>query len=103
MNDVKIPNGQHMQANYLCLNCRCIAAMPKHYPDCTKPEVYAIPAHGRAPRKRASKKKWKDFFNMFVYARPVGYWHQIGESWWWKNVGGYESKTLSLPNKQATW
>jgi hypothetical protein len=92
MNIITIPNGQHTQANYICVNCRRIASMPGHYPDCTTPEVYAIPAHARAPRKRASERKWKDFFKMFVYAKPEGYWSRVGECWWWQKIGKYEQQ-----------
>lgn len=82
---VNIPDGQHMQANYFCLNCHCVASIPKHYPECTKPETYAIPASAEAPRRNASAKAWKVFKAQFVFARPVGYWQWYGESWWAKN------------------
>ncbi len=82
---VAIPDGQHMQANYFCLNCHHIASMPGHYPECTKHEVYAIPASAEAPRRNASVKVWQIFKRQFVFAKPVGYWQWYAESWWAKN------------------
>ena len=76
------PNGQHMQANWLCVSCHAIGKYETHYPDCKHPESYAIPATAEAPRKRANKRIWEIFKRQFVYARPNGYWFDIDSSWW---------------------
>jgi hypothetical protein len=48
-------NGQHMRANWFCVNCHCIGSHEKHYPDCNKKESYAIPSTGEVPKKDAIK------------------------------------------------
>jgi hypothetical protein len=82
---VTIPDGQHMQANYFCLNCHHIASMPGHYPDCKAHEVYAIPASAEAPRRNATARAWRIFKEQVVFAKPVGFWQHYGKSWWAKN------------------
>lgn len=83
--NVTIPDGQHMQANYFCLNCHHIASIPGHYPECKAHEVYAIPASAEAPRRNASSRSWRIFKKQFVFAKPVGFWQHYSESWWAKN------------------
>ena len=78
-------NGQHMRANWFCVNCHCIGSYEKHYPDCYKKESYAIPSTGEVPKKNASKNKWDVFKKQFVYAKPVGWWWYSEHSWWAKN------------------
>jgi hypothetical protein len=78
-------NGQHMQANWFCINCNAIGSLPKHYPNCKNKESYAIPATAEVPKKNASKKKWDIFKKQFVFAKPVGWWSHASNSWWYKN------------------
>lgn len=78
-------NGQHMQANWFCINCNAIGSHEKHYPDCKKRESYAIPSTAEVPKKDASKKKWDIFKKQFVYAKPIGWWAYAEHSWWHKN------------------
>lgn len=75
-------NGQHMQANWFCVNCHAIGSLEKHYPECPKRESYAIPATAEVPKKTASKKVWDIFMKQFVYAEPIGWWWYKEYSWW---------------------
>ena len=81
-------NGQHMKYNLFCINCN--GTNNNHYKDCTKPEVYAIPATAEVPRKRASKKTWEIFKKQFVFSKPNGWWFWSENSWWYKNKNKYE-------------
>lgn len=76
-------NGQHMKANYFCVNCN--GTNHNHYSDCPMPEVYAIPATAEVPRKKASKKTWEIFKKQFVFSKPNGWWFWLENSWWFKN------------------
>lgn len=78
-------NGQHMKANFFCINCNAIGTTEKHYPNCSKHESYAIPSTAEVPKKNASKRKWKVFKDQFVYAKVVGWWFYYEQSWWYKN------------------
>ena len=43
-------NGQHMKANWFCVNCHCISSHSHtHYPKCDNHECYSIPATGEVP------------------------------------------------------
>ena len=65
-----------------------MASLPKHYPNCTNKEIYAIPSTGEVPKKDASKKKWEIFKKQFVFAKPVGWWQYSQFSWWYKQNYG---------------
>lgn len=78
-------NGQHMQANWFCINCNAIGSLPKHYPECKKHESYAIPATAEVPKRNANKKKWDIFKQQFVFAKPIGWWSFSQYCWWNKN------------------
>ncbi len=78
-------NGQHVQANWFCVNCHAIGTNQKHYPECTNHEAYAIPATAEVPRKNASKKTWNIFKQQFVFAQPMGWWGFQVFSWWVKH------------------
>ena len=79
-------NGQHMKANWFCVNCHCISSHSHtHYPKCDNHECYSIPATGEVPKKNASKRKWDIFKRQFVYAKPIGWWNYSEFSWWSKN------------------
>ena len=75
-------HGQHMHANMFCVNCH---GFKKHYPDCTKPEAYMIPATAEVPRKNANPRIWEIFKKQFVYSKPVGFWIQYDGSWYSKS------------------
>jgi hypothetical protein len=79
------PNGQHMKANWFCVNCHAIGTRESHYPDCSSRESYAIPATCEVPKKNAPRKKWEIFKKQFVYSKPVGWWWHLDSSWWYKN------------------
>ena len=80
---VDIPqDGQHMKANFFCVNCHAIGSLEKHYPNCENRETYAIPSTAEVPKKNASKKKWDIFKKQFVFVKPKGYWVFKELSWW---------------------
>lgn len=78
-------NGSHVHANWFCLNCHCIGNYEQHYPDCTKPEAYTIPASAEVPRRNANKRTWSIFIKQFVTAKPNGWWMWEEHSWWHKH------------------
>lgn len=83
-------NGQHMKANFFCVNCHGIGSKITHRPDCTDKEAYAIPSTAEVPRKKASKKKWDKFKEDYVYVEPVGYWFY--SRWSWYEINGKKLK-----------
>ena len=76
-------NGQHVQANWFCVNCNGLNN--KHYSDCPMPEVYAISSTAEVPRKKANKRTWEIFKKQFVFSKPKGWWWYGEFSWWYKN------------------
>jgi len=83
---VNVPqHGQHVKANWFCVNCHAIGSIETHYPDCTNRKAYAIPTSAEVPKKDANKKKWDLFKQQFVYAEPIGWWSHYESSWWAKN------------------
>lgn len=84
--NIPIPsNGQHVQANWFCINCHAIGSNETHYPTCNKPETYAIPSTAEVPRKNSSKRIWDIFKNQFVFVKPHGWWKFKEYCWWYKN------------------
>ena len=79
-------NGQHMKANWFCVNCNAIGSSETHYPNCAKKESYAIPSTAEVPKKNSSKKKWDIFKKQFVYAEQVGWWFYAEHRWFNKNT-----------------
>lgn len=79
-------NGQHVKANWFCVNCNAVGSRETHYPDCEKKEAYTIPSTAEVPRKKASQKAWDIFKNQFVFAAPIGWWAYFEYSWWAKNM-----------------
>lgn len=77
-------NGQHMKANFFCVNCHRVGSHETHYPNCDNHECYAIPSIAEVPRKNASRKKWEEFKNSYVYIEPVGFWFYSSSSWYYK-------------------
>lgn len=83
---VDVPqDGQHVQANWFCINCHAIGTNEKHYPECENHEAYAIPSTAEVPRKSASKRTWEIFKSQFVFAKPNGWWWFREHCWWTKH------------------
>ena len=80
-----LKRGQERKCNWLCVNCNSSGSMPKHYPDCTKPEVYAIPPTAEVPKKNAPRRKWDIFKKQFLYSKLGGWWFYSEYSWFSKN------------------
>lgn len=78
-------NGQHMKANWFCINCHCLGSTEKHYPDCKNRESYAIPSTAEVPKKNASKRIWDIFKKQFVFANTQGWWNFKEHSYYFKN------------------
>jgi hypothetical protein len=80
-----LSNGQHVHANWFCINCHASGTIEKHYPECENKESYAIPSTAEVPRKTASKRIWDIFKNQFVFAKPQGWWKFREYCWWEKH------------------
>jgi hypothetical protein len=90
--------GQYKHSNYLCVNCNCFGG--KHYPECTKTEVYEIPSSAEVPTKNSSKRKWDIFKKQFVYSKPKGYWFSGNDGWWYREIF---LKELQKRNLEIRW
>jgi len=93
------PNGQHVQSNWFCVNCHAIGSFETHYPDCTIHESYAIPATAEVPRKKASKQIWNTFKEQFVFVKPVGWWIDEINSWWYIHQSSLSSNSVDDKRK----